>query len=1053
MHPYHSMHNRILIPTLLAILPLYADVLIGPGVGNGGFVSSSANSNGSPDGWTAANGVWIDSGNSSLNSLPFGADLAADSRFIQIHNNGGETLTSNADFTVQPGDVIQLSLDYKTGGSGTNTTLTVSLWDSSSNAVYATLGTLNTATTQSSFLKSDFTHTAATGNTHLRLRFTLTAGGKDIHIDRVHLSGGILTQPEPPAPIEYATVQQLLAEDTDERIIEKAAKLLPQPRQVAWQQLETTFFIHYGPNAFTGREWGTGTESPSVFNPTALDARQWVDEIHSAGGKMVMLVVKHHDGFCLWPSRYTNHDVASSPWLGGNGDLARQVADACAARGIAFGVYLSPADLYQIESSPGFGSGLYGNGSAAQASVIPTDPAGFSTSPGTGRTPPAGFPALNATVDDYNRYFLNQLYELLTEYGPIAEVWFDGATPKQTNPPQQYDRQAWYTLIRTLRPDAVIAVKGPDCRWVGNESGTARETEWSTLPIPNSPETHTWSDMTAIDLGSRAKLTRGSYLTWYPAETDVPILHGWFWAAGKSVRTPTELINIYYTSVGRNSNLLLNLSPDNRGLIPDNQLTPLRSMSQVIRQTFATNLATGSTASADSADASHPASGCVDQNSETWWEPASGNSTPSLVIDLPQTRQFDHIVLQEAISTRGQRIESLAVDSWDGNTWLQQATATTVGYKRILRLSNPVSSNRLRVRILQSRLEPSLAEVSLHLGVTLIEPPVIGSRDAAGNVTLTAGSGLAIRYTLDGKEPGMDSPLCSGSIALPLGGTIRAIAISGNSSSFPVAKEFSGPAPIGWQILSTDSEDGPAHPASHAIDDNPATFWHTSSSSPSAHPHQLTIDMGTARWIRGFSYLPRPDGGEGTVKVHRFETSMDGVSWTERSTGEFDNIRNNPVIQTIAFNEAVKARYFRFTSLEEINGENHASAAEITVLPGGFEGWKRDQGEQSMLPGDPFGNAGRTALESYIFGTAGGLKSSSTPASGAFVLTLVTRDQLADINLRFQFSTNLLAWADLDQFTLLSQQTLPGGFSSNEWTLVVPANPHGGFARASFTLQ
>jgi alpha-L-fucosidase len=960
------MTRRVFACFILCTAMLRGDVIIGPAGGNGGFVSASTNLNGSPDGWSASSGVWIDTGNSPLGSAPFGADSAAGSRFIQIHADGGETLTSAVDFTVAPGDEILLSLDYKTGGSGATPTLQVQLWDNATQTVHATLGTI-ASTPQASFTTRSFSHTATTAMTRLRLRFSLPAAaglGRDVHLDRIHLFGGTVTPPEPPAPIVYDTAQVLLPDDSDARIIEKAAKLLPRPAQVAWQRLETTFFIHYGPNAFTGVEWGSGKESPAVFQPTAFDAGQWVDEIDAAGGKLVMLVVKHHDGFCLWPSRYTGHDVASSPWLDGQGNVVRAVADECAARGIQFGIYLSPADLYQIESAPGIGSGFYGNGSATRASVIPTDPAAFASAPSTGRTPPAGQPVLEYAVDDYNRYFLNQLYELLTEYGPIAEVWFDGANPKQTNPPQLYNRGAWYDLIRTLQPDAMIAIKGPDVRWVGNEEGHARETEWSPLPIPNSPATHDWADMMANDLGSRARLTRGSHLTWYPAEADVPILHGWFWAAGKSVRSTGELIDIYYASVGRNANLLLNLSPDNRGLIPDNQLVPLRGMSQVIRQTFADNLATGASASASSTLAGNEPSLLLDGDLDTWWEPAAGISTPEVIVQFPASRTFDHVVMQEAIATRGQRIESVAVDTWSGSSWIQRATTTTVGHKRIVRFSTPVTSDRLRLRILQSRLEPSLAEVSVFRGASFVVPPVIGSRDAAGNVTLSANAGLGIRYTTDGSEPTPASPAYTAPVPLALGGTLRAIAVQGTSHSFSVAKEFPGPVPTAWQVVSASSADG-AHPAAQAIDDRADTRWQT---ALGVLPHHLTIDMGAPRWIRGFTYLPRSGGGAGTVKRFRFETSVDGSVWEEAASGEFANIRNNPVLQKNAFTATVRARYFRFTALEEIDGGSLASAAEISVLAGGFDGFLKETGMQSLpATADPNGD-GLSLLHDYYFG-------------------------------------------------------------------------------------
>ncbi len=764
-------------------------------------------------------------------------------------------------------------------------------------------------------------------------------------------------------PIEYSTTHYLELSDTEAIKVEKAAKVLPETKQVDWQRLEDTFFIHFGPNTFNGSEWGNGFETPNDFNPTAFDATQWVDVIKQAGGKMLMLVVKHHEGFCLYPSRYTTHDVASSPWLDGTGDVVRAVADACAAEGIKLGVYLSPADLYQIESPFSYveGSGYYGNGSSVRASTIPTDPVTFGSDPSQGRTPAPGFGSFQYDVDDYNRYFLNQLYELLTEYGEIAEVWFDGANPKQTNPPQLYNEAQWYEMIYALQPNACIAIGGPDVRWVGNETGYARETEWSVIPTPIADQRY------PNDLGSRAQLVGGKTLSWFPAEADTKILSGWFWKASHGVKTTGQLLDIYYASVGRNANLLLNLSPDTRGLIPDNQIAPLLEAYSVINQTYATDLAAGGTMSADSTLAGQPASNILDDDLDTWWEPEAGNSTPTVTLNLPAAVTFDRVVLQEAIATRSQRIESFAVDAWISDAWTQIGSATTVGHKRILRITE-TTTDQLRIRITQSRLEPSLAQISLHKAADVVPSPTIENRDAAGQVAITDSNGNAIHFTIDGSEPTTESPLYTGPIDLPLGGTLRAISYDGASTSFAVSRYFAGMAPVGWQVISVDSEEAPGEAAANAIDDDPTTIWHTAySGGTTPHPHQLTIDMQTSRWIGGFSYLPRTDILTGVVKTYRFEVSTNNADWTTVAEGEFGNIRNSPVLQTVTFSPTVEARYFRFTSLSEVNDDDHASAAEISVLPSGFETFRYETGQLSASPDDDSDGDGFNLLLEYYF--------------------------------------------------------------------------------------
>ena len=734
----------------------------------------------------------------------------------------------------------------------------------------------------------------------------------------------------PPSQIPYSTLQVITSEDSDAVIAEKAAKVLPRPNQTAWMRLERTFFIHFGPNTFRGVEWGSGQEDPSIFNPTALDADQWMRAVKEGGGKMVILVCKHHDGLCLWPTRYTNHSVAASPWRGGKGDLVHDVSRAAHKYGIKLGVYLSPADLYQLRTNPKYPGGYYGDGSDEISSVIPTDPANFRTDPSKGRKPAEGFSSFTYQADDYNRYFLNQLYELLTEYGPISDVWFDGANP-DPSVHETYDYAAWYDLIHKLQPHAVITVKGPDVRWVGNEGGWGRQTEWSVIPLSKSPDTFGWPDMQAGDLGSRAKLTPGSYLWWYPAEINNPILHGWFWADKKPVRTAADLVDIYYRSVGCNGNWLLNLSPDTRGLIPDDQLAPLRLMSQVVSDTFAHNLAAGGTLTADNCNPANPPSLAQDGSLDTWWEAAPGQTTATLTLKLPKPVTFDVVSLQEAIDHRGQRIESFSIDTWDGSKWTQMDSQTTVGHKRLLRWDKPVTTDQVRIRITGSRLEPTIAEVGLYKQAELVQPPVISERDVNGWVTIDVPNGHSVVYTTDGSMPTSKSAVYRSRIAIPSGGGINAACLTPHGRIGMVAtKWYSGYAPAGWKVVGADGQtDSPAN----AIDGNPDTLWQTGDASS---PHALTVDMGRELRIGGFSYLPRQDKDlTGVVQDYTFETSVDGTTWTTNiGASRFDNIRNNPVLQEVRFAE-VTARYFRFTAFKDVNGTGRASAAEISVLPGG----------------------------------------------------------------------------------------------------------------------
>jgi alpha-L-fucosidase len=468
---------------------------------------------------------------------------------------------------------------------------------------------------------------------------------------------------------------------------------------------------------------------------------------------------------------------------------------------------------------------------------------------------------------------------------------------------------------------------------VGNEGGIGRTTEWSVIPLSDAPSRFTWPDMHGA-LGDRARLTPGSHLWWYPAEVNTSILHGWFWAEHKGVKSPASLVDYYYTSVGRNGVMLLNLAPDTRGLIPDDQLASLSSMARVVEDTFARNLAAGAKFTADSSHPARSAAHALDGNPDTWWEAAPGRHGGSFMLDLPAAVTFDVVSLQEAVDHRSQRIESFVIETWSHGAWTVPAAVeeqTTVGRKRLMRLVVPVTTDRVRVRITGSRLEPTLAEIGL-FKQSLPGAPVIAARDRAGRVNISHPHPTPIVYTLDGSEPTARSRVYDSPIALPRGGTVKAAVLTsdgrvGLSESLVAV----GLAPVGWKVVSSTGEGESS--AVRAIDADKDTIWKVRAASGDASP-AMVIDMGAQQRIAGLAYLPPQNwNSQGVVDRYRFETSRDGKQWTVQvESGYFGNMRNNPVVQEVRF-APVEARFFRFTALHDIDDSGWASAAEITVLP------------------------------------------------------------------------------------------------------------------------
>ena len=471
------------------------------------------------------------------------------------------------------------------------------------------------------------------------------------------------------------------ADATAAEKIEMASRLVPTPQQLEWQRMELTAFLHFGVNTFTGREWGDGTEDPAIFNPTSLDCEQWVRTLKESGFKMAIITAKHHDGFCLWPTKTTRHSVASSSWKGGKGDVVRELRDACKKYGIKFGVYLSPWDR---------NASCYGDSPA------------------------------------YNQFFIEQLTELLTNYGEVHEVWFDGANGEGPNGKKQiYDWDAILKTIRRLQPKAVTAIMGDDVRWVGNEKGIGRETEWSATALtpgiyPRSGEQNKELGIfgKAKDLGGRDIVARATELFWYPSEVDVSIRPGWFYHADqdKQVKSLNHLTDIYFKSVGYNSVLLLNIPPDLRGLINENDVQRLKEFSSYLKKTFARNY--------------------VLKGNEAW----HGTSGTVRQYDIQKDALVNAFMIQEDIS-KGQRVESFLVEAYKDGSWIHMAEGTTVGYKRLVRFSD-TRPERIRVTIRSARGVANVAAVGLFYAepladkneeIQLSDVPVNGWQVVGGN--------------------------------------------------------------------------------------------------------------------------------------------------------------------------------------------------------------------------------------------------------------------------------------------------------------------------------
>ncbi|MFT3947988.1 MAG: alpha-L-fucosidase [Agriterribacter sp.] len=703
--------------------------------------------------------------------------------------------------------------------------------------------------------------------------------------------------------------------DSKEQIILKAAHVVPTANQYAALRNEFIAFIHFGPNTFTKMEWGSGMEDAKIFDLKELHTDQWCEAMKAAGMKMVIITAKHHDGFVLWQSRYTKHGIMSSGYKDGKGDIFRELVNSCKKYGLKVGIYLSPADLFQIESP----DGLYGNLSKYTKRTIPRAVPG---------RPFANKKTFEAELDDYNEYFMNQLFELLTEYGPIDEVWFDGAHPK-TKGGQKYNYLAWKKLINTLAPGAVIFGK-QDIRWCGNEAGRTRDTEWNIIPYQEDPNLmNSFPDLTDSSLGSREDLYKAKFLHYQQAETNTSIREGWFYRDDErqQVRSTDDVFDIYERSVGGNSTFLLNIPPNREGKFSPADYKVLHEVGQRIKDTYGNNLFKNAKGPQQVLNNNMQDFILVDKNK------------PEIIISTAKPVTINRIMLQEAVATHSERVEKHTVDAWIDGAWKQLAEATNIGYKRILRFPE-VTSNKFRIRILESRYTAAISNVAAFYykthppqlqftrsinGLITIEPKLQAfawnptGENAAGNIN----NGYEIFYTVDGTGPTPSSTKFTEPFSLE-NGVIKAVAYNKGEKGAVAEKTF-GIVKQHWKLVDSYGETI-RHKAIYAFDENPKTYWQ---SNDDGGEYFISIDLGKAYTIKTFAYTPQTQSANGLMAKGIIKISTDGQNWTNAESFEFGNLVNDPVTRTHYFASPVQTRYIRVESTAVTGDGKNLTIAEL----------------------------------------------------------------------------------------------------------------------------
>ncbi|MCC8408278.1 alpha-L-fucosidase [Mucilaginibacter sp. UR6-1] len=670
----------------------------------------------------------------------------------------------------------------------------------------------------------------------------------------------------------------------------------PSAAQLNWHTLEMYCIIHYGVDTYTDKEWGFGDEDPKLINPAKFDAAQIVQSAKDGGFKGIVMVAKHHDGLCLWPTKTTEHNISKAAWKNGKGDMVKEYQMACEKLGMQLGLYCSPWDR---------NNAFYGK-------------------------------------PEYLKIYQQQLRELYSTYGKLFISWHDGANggdgyygganeARKIDRTTYYDWQNTWAITRKMQPGATIfGDVGPDVRWVGNEEGHAGETSWATYtPKASQPGKQPANGEVLYELGIEGT-RNGKY--WMPAECDVPFRPGWFYHASQDgmAKSPYTLLDLYYKSVGRGAALDLGLSPNRDGVIDADDVAKLKAFGELLKQTFAVNLAK---------DAAITASNIRGKNSKlygtkfltdadrfSYWATDDKVNTPTLTLSFKKPVSFNVIQLRENIKL-GQRIEEIAVDAYQNGEWKQVATATSIGSKRLIRLPQNITASKVRLRIVKSPVSIALSDFGLYKEPVHVTAPII-SKTSSGEVTISTDAPVSnIYYTLDGSTPTKASTPYGKPFVLTDGGAVKAIAIDGDVTSEAANVKFSLNKKE-WKILNAANND-----AAQAIDENYRSVWSTLQKDTSAafKPTELAVDMGEAQIISIFTYLPRQDKKtEGIVDRYTFYVSDNGTDWKEATKGEFSNIKANPVEQEVKLNTPIKARYFKFQADHVVSG-NGVVVAEVGV--------------------------------------------------------------------------------------------------------------------------